>query len=294
MSLFKKLSLSTFKLKIIACILMTLDHIALLFIPGGLDGDYSTLYYVLRAIGKISFPIFAFLAVEGVYHTKNIYKYCFRLFIFAIVLDAFGFIMGGITNITIRSNPLIGNAFTDMLLGVIAVYFLKKKNWLSLLALLPITYSVFTCIDLGNDWGTLFKSDWGFFSMVLFIFLFIAKEGVLIYYRKQTGLKSFEKDEELSNLILRYQKICESVALFTCEMIFYLVYRYSNFSTFVPGEFVPIGTFSVLAFVFYLLYNGEKGYSSKIIKYGFYCYYPLHLAILGIISLYFGVLASYL
>lgn len=77
-------------------------------------------------------------------------------------------------------------------------------------------------------------------------------------------------------------------------MIFYLVYRYSNFTTFIPGEFVPIGTFSVLAFIFYLLYNGKKGYENKIIQYSFYVYYPFHLIILGVISLFFGVLANYL
>lgn len=290
----KKISLSSFQLKIIACVLMTLDHIALLFISGGIEGEYGTLYYVLRAMGKISFPIFAFLAVEGVYNTKNIYKYCLRLFLFAIALDGFGFIIGHITNISIRSNPLIGNAFTDMLLGVLIVYFLKKKNILSILSLLPITYSFFTCYDLGNEWGTLFKSDWGFFSAILFFALFLAKEIASFYFKKQTGLKDFKGNEELTKDVFKYQKIFECIALFSVEMIFYLVYRYSNFTTFIPGEFVPIGTFSVLAFVFYLLYNGKKGYSSKVIQYSFYVYYPFHLIILGIISLFCGVLANYL
>lgn len=290
----KKISLSSLQLKIIACLLMTLDHIALLFISGGIEGSYGTLYYVLRAIGKISFPIFAFLAVEGVYYTKNIYKYCLRLFVFAIVLDSFGFIIGHITNISFRSNPLIGNAFTDMLLGVLIVYFLKKKNLLSILALLPLTYSFFTCYDLGNEWGTLFKSDWGFFSAILFVALFLAKELVNYYFKKQTGLKDFSLDEELNKEVFKYQKIFESIALFSVEMIFYLVYRYSNFTTFIPGEFVPIGTFSVLAFIFYLLYNGKKGYENKVIQYSFYVYYPFHLIILGVISLFFGVLANYL
>lgn len=33
-------------------------------------------------------------------------------------------------------------------------------------------------------------------------------------------------------------------------------------------------------------YNGQKGFSNNIIKYGFYIYYPLHLTILWLISLY--------
>lgn len=273
---------------------MTLDHIALLFVPGGISGQYGTLYYVLRSIGKISFPIFAFLSVEGIYHTSHPFRYFLRLFLFAVVLDGFGFLIGGITGISVRSNPLIGNAFTDMLLGVLTVYFLKKKNLSSILAILPIAYSFFTCFDLGNEWGTLFKADWGFFSTVLFILLFFAREGTFAYLRLSSKKDGLPESTYVEMNGFRYSLYAQSVALFACEMIFYLVYRYSNFSSFVPGEFVPLGTYSVLAFVFYLLYSGERGYSKNSVKYVFYLYYPCHLAILGILSLFFGVLSSYL
>lgn len=273
---------------------MTLDHIALLFVPGGISGQYGTLYYVLRAIGKISFPIFAFLSVEGIYHTGHPWRYFLRLFLFAVALDAFGFLIGGITGISVRSNPLIGNAFTDMLLGVLTVYFLKKKNWWSLLAVLPITYSFFTCYTLNNEWGSVFKADWGFFSTVLFLLLFLAREGTLAYLRLSAKKDGLPESSYIESDGIRYSIYAQCVALFACEMIFYLIYRYSNFSTFIPGEFVPLGTYSVLAFVFYLLYNGEKGYRKRGVKYIFYLYYPCHLALLGILSLFFGVLSSYL
>ncbi len=273
---------------------MTLDHFAMLFFSGGIDGRFGTLYYVFRAIGKISFPIFAFLAVDGVYHTHCFIKYAFRLLIFALLLDCFGFIIGAITGITVRSNPLIGNAFTDILLGVLAIYFLKKKNILSLFAILPISISVLTCIDLGNDWGTIFKSDWGLFSMVLFLFLFFAREGMELYLKQKALKDGLNENDYFDTMGFRYQKYAESVSLITCEMIFYLIYRYSYSSTFIPGEFVPIGTFSVLAFVFYLLYNGEKGYSKKWVQISFYFYYPFHLIVLGVFSLFFGVLSNYL
>lgn len=290
----KRFLLSAFQLKVIACLLMTLDHVAMLFLPGGIDGQFGTLYYVLRAVGKISFPIFAFLAVDGVYHTHNIYKYIFRLLVFSLVLDSFGFLVGGITGITIRSNPLIGNAFTDILLGVSAVYFLKKKSVVSFFAIVPIAVSVLTCIDLGNDWGTIFKADWGFFSMVLFLLLFLAREGTAFYLKQKALKDKLMENAYLDTVGFRYQKYAQSVALITCEMVFYLIYRYSYSSTFLPGEFVPIGTFSVLAFLFYLLYSGEKGYSRKWVQYSFYFYYPFHLIVLGIFSMFFGVLANYL
>lgn len=75
-------------LKLIACITMLIDHIgAVLVVPT--DAIYyanSELYtamawvnLVMRCIGRIAFPIFCFLLVEGVYHTRNPKKYVQRL-----------------------------------------------------------------------------------------------------------------------------------------------------------------------------------------------------------------------
>ncbi len=68
--------LSNFDLKIIAIITMTIDHIGAIMYPN-ID--------IFRIIGRISFPIFAFLLVEGFKHTSNKLKYFLRLFLFAII-----------------------------------------------------------------------------------------------------------------------------------------------------------------------------------------------------------------
>ncbi len=68
------------KLKIIATILMILDHFADVFLP------YSEpLTVFLRFIGRIAAPIFCFLIAEGYYHTSDKIKYFFRLLAFAVV-----------------------------------------------------------------------------------------------------------------------------------------------------------------------------------------------------------------
>ena len=67
--------MSSFILKIIGIITMLLDHIGLVFY------DES----ILRFIGRLAFPIFAFQASLGYEHTKNIKKYLLKLFIFAII-----------------------------------------------------------------------------------------------------------------------------------------------------------------------------------------------------------------
>ena len=68
--------LSNFDLKILAIITMTIDHIGAIVYPN-ID--------IFRIIGRVSFPIFAFLLVEGFKHTSNKLKYFLRLILFAII-----------------------------------------------------------------------------------------------------------------------------------------------------------------------------------------------------------------
>lgn len=80
--------LSAFVLKLIACITMLLDHIGAAYLQASMMDMSSfniSLYYMLRIIGRIAFPIFCFFIVEGGIHTKNKYKYMLRLGIFALI-----------------------------------------------------------------------------------------------------------------------------------------------------------------------------------------------------------------
>lgn len=296
----KLFGLNTFYLKIIACVLMTLDHVALLFVNGS-NPDQYTLYYVLRAIGKISFPLFAFMAVEGVYHSKDVIKYLLRLLLFALALDMFGYgvsfftyLANNSSYISVADNPLIGNAFTDMFLGVLAVYLLRKKNFYSLLAVLPIAYAFLSRYWLNNEWGYLFKTDWGAFSIVLFVLYFLFREIADYYLSYKANSLGMDKEIYAEMYSLKLHKILEIIALIITELVFYLIFRFDNTNFLLPNEFVPIGTYSTLAGIFLAFYNGEKGYSSKKIQYAFYLYYPLHIIILAIFSLVFGRLGEIL
>ena len=57
---------STNKLKYIAIIAMTIDHIAWLFVPSS-----SIAFYVLHIIGRLTAPIMAYFIAEGFFHTSN-------------------------------------------------------------------------------------------------------------------------------------------------------------------------------------------------------------------------------
>lgn len=73
-------------LKYIAVIAMLIDHIGA-FVLENKYGTNSTLYILSRSIGRIAFPIFAFLLVEGFKKTKNRKKYFINLLIFALLSE---------------------------------------------------------------------------------------------------------------------------------------------------------------------------------------------------------------
>lgn len=77
-------------LKWIAMITMTIDHIG-----AGLLSPYNQmttmnldgLYTVTRLIGRLAFPIFAFLIIQGYQHTSNRRGYISKLFLFALLSE---------------------------------------------------------------------------------------------------------------------------------------------------------------------------------------------------------------
>lgn len=105
----KKKGISGSTLKIIAMIAMLLDHIGLVICgrmmmeKGYMDlvganeetvmawvtanADLYSTYYMFRMVGRIAFPIFAFLLVEGFKHTKDAKKYALRLAVFALISE---------------------------------------------------------------------------------------------------------------------------------------------------------------------------------------------------------------
>ena len=85
--------LSGSALKLIAAVTMIIDHVAVSFLYNSMivlfsAGSYRlTLYNLMRAIGRLSFPLFAFLLVEGFLHTHDKKRYGLRLAIFALLSE---------------------------------------------------------------------------------------------------------------------------------------------------------------------------------------------------------------
>ncbi len=77
-------SFNAAQLKWLAMISMTVDHVAIALIDKAAD---PVLYKVMRGVGRLAFPIFAFFIVEGFIHSKNVKKYALRLFVLAAVSE---------------------------------------------------------------------------------------------------------------------------------------------------------------------------------------------------------------
>ncbi len=175
-----KYGLSGSTLKIIAIVTMFIDHLGLVVLMrimhalhGGtfLGLDRSTLYtiyMVMRYIGRIAFPIFCFLLVEGMEHTSNKALYALRLFLFALISEVpFDLALYGVAYDTTSQNIY----FTLLLglLGMMSMEFLNKKlqmKWKAIPILLAAGFFALLGYLLKTDYGAI-----GVGAILMFYFL---------------------------------------------------------------------------------------------------------------------------
>jgi len=107
-----------FMLKIVAAITMLIDHIAVVFI----NRIPSALYGQMRIVGRVSFPIFAFLLVEGFFHTRNRINYLARILGFGIAMI---FALALMSNFGVQV-PVVVNIFITLGIGFMAIWFIEQ------------------------------------------------------------------------------------------------------------------------------------------------------------------------
>ena len=284
--------LSSFYLKLIAIISMTFDHLGktlLLFYPR--NEIIQFIEPIFSIIGRLAFPIFIFLIIEGFYHTKDIKKYFIRIGSMALLM-LIGFLsIAFIPNFTGTSNLInYGNIFVDLLIVLSFLYFINSENkYFKLISLIPITYSILflliqsNIISISN--GNILKLLAGFAPQYSFITpLILFMYALLTAFRNYYFMKRIGNEVNASN-IFRIETFDSRSNIFSMIIAFLTIIM--TILTFASGlnlntNFV-INTYFIFAIIPIMLYNGNIGYTNKIIKSAFYLYYPLSLCIIYLI-----------
>ena len=268
--------LTGYHLKLIALITMLVDHIAAVWIwrvyvasfhlTGSLQlseafGDkiivwvaehqdlIYTIYENMRLIGRMSFPIYCFLLVEGFLHTRSVRKYGIRLLGFAF-LSEIPFDMALTGNIVDMD---YSNVFFTLFIALLAMWaisyiekfgeFWKEKNWDSFLGILVVAMSGLMVVTAcGGFADIVLKTDYGFAGVLAIVMMYLFRNmkevgfvaGILV-------LTVLSSDTEIMALLMLYPLI---------------------------------------------KYNGTRG---KSMKYIFYAFYPLHLLVLALLCMAIGV-----
>lgn len=210
-----------FTLKMIAIISMVIDHIGYIFLESG-----TTQYAVFRGIGRIAFPIFCFLIVEGFHHTRSHVNYLIRLCIFALLSEIpFDLAFRG-TWFDLSHQ----NVFITLALGLSSIFCLEEMNNRRLFV-----------IPLVIMWAAayLVHCDYGIGGVLLINMFYLTKKSPWM------------------RVVL-------------AALIMYIFYG-------------PTELCGLIALPLIMLYNGKHGASLKMV---FYWFYPVHLLVLHLLSVY--------
>lgn len=164
-----KKGLNSEAVKIIALVTMLIDHIGFI-LYGHID---TGVYNVLRGIGRISFPLFAFLIAEGFFYTRDDKKYILRIIIFAFLSEIpFNMMTGGKVINTGSVNVLFTFTIALLVLYVCRDYD-KKGQGFGVIHFLTLV--------AGMALAFLIKSDYSYCGVALvFVFYYMR-------YKKGTG-----------------------------------------------------------------------------------------------------------
>ena len=285
--------ISSFILKIVALLTMTFDHVGLMLsmlYPSNMN--ILQVAEVFRIIGRLALPLFVFMIVEGVIHTKDFKKYILRLGIMM------GIIM--VVFIVLEYSPLhqygagllrAGNIFMDLTLVALSIYLLRQKEiWKKLLTLLPLMYSILSFIVKGLEvagpmyihWFPCFLTmqyDW--FSILLGLGFYAS------YYLADSYIKMLEPNSGIDKSIWEangnYRLLVNIISVFVVLVVNFLYYCTKFYWPNGVYWDIKVELYSIISGALILLYNGKRGYNAKWFQYGSYLYYPLHLVIIAVI-----------
>ena len=227
--------LSNNALKIIACVSMFLDHLGFLVLPE---------VPLLRILGRIAFPIFAFMLAEGCFFTHNKLKHFLMILAFGVVMQIGMYLFSGYTRFNIF---LVFSASIVLIYIFDLIYKATKEQNGRLCSLAVVTFvavSVGLCSLELNTW--LFYDNYSLYGIFT---------PVLLYILRLT-LPKFQKGGML-------------IALAITSLIYAMATD-------------PVMYYLFLAIPLLALYSGKRGKINM--KYFFYVFYPAHFVFLEILA----------
>src|SRR5574344_539321 len=287
----KKFGFSTNVLKIIAMICMTCDHVGYMMQS---YTNYDTFAYILRIIGRITYPLIIFTLLIGLEKTHDITKYITRLGIAAFLIYL------GFTLAEFFFNQDFGyegNIFLSLFLCAVSYYFLNysKHKWLvifpilyfvtSLGLMIPFAYKFFVERDFALFY--LFNGLYCQYSL-LTPFLFFGMFLSFILYDKtiakrlnnQALIDAFKDTPDYIKSKNALASILIAIVCVICYLITYLPIYEGGFSRIND---CTLQSYMMIADLFIRFYYGKRGYKNKVTQYSFYVYYPLHMVIIYLI-----------
>ena len=240
----KNFELTAAVLHIIAMTLMLMDHLWATLLPAR---------EWLTCAGRVAFPIFAFMAVEGYFHTRSFKKYILRMLLFAVLSEIpFDLMYGGTWFYPVHQNVL-----WTFLLGLLGVWLMeqvrkKGKTWMY------TSWCAFWLCRQVLVLGTLCMVDYyGVGVLTVFVFYFL-------HGRKWWCF--------LGQLAALYW--------LNVELLGGLMYPVQLFG--MEFELCQQGL-ALLALIPIWLYRGRQGYHSKPFQYLCYAFYPVHILLLVVV-----------
>ncbi len=270
--------LTVFELKMIAIITMFIDHVGAIIVPylqscttqPGVIVLLEGIMTGMRLIGRLSFPIFAFLIVNGFYHTHSRKKYVLRLGVFAFISEPFFDLA--------TSSSLLNwghqNVFFTLCLGLMTIWGYDRLTKCQKSQLLG--GGLVLCFGLVAFYLRADYDSYGVFMIFLmYLFFYDRKKmnGMIIFLNVLLyGPHLFSFPFDASFIEVYYGLTLTSGCVFVLQASIYLQYIAQ--------------LFSLLALWPISLYTGEKG-SPRFHRYFFYWFYPVHLLFLsGVVYLF--------
>jgi hypothetical protein len=237
-----RFDISTAGLHILAMTLMLMDHLWATLLPA---------QEWLTCAGRLAYPIFAFMAVEGYFHTRSFRKYALRMLVFAVLSEVpFNLMCGGTW-----FYPVHQNVIWTLLMGLLGVHLLetvRRKQKPALFAAAAVGV-----ILAGAVLGILCMVDY-YAVGVLTVLVFYFFRGRVWWC--------------LAGQLL-------ALYWLNVEMLGGLMYPVQLFGA--SFEICQQG-FALLALVPIWLYRGRQGYHSRWFQYFCYAFYPVHMLVLAL------------